>query len=294
MGVLFLLLAALLVADLVTGFGWLLPSLSRPVRVAALALAGVLSVVAIVQAARGPIVREHAVKIRQLRPEHEGLRIVQLSDLHVGTILGRGWLEARLAQVAALRPDLIVVTGDLVEQDAALALPLAPMIARLTAPLGVWGVTGNHEFYAGFEKSLAVFKASGIEVLRDSSREVAPGLVLAGVDDLTARRQFGLDGRPVDRVLGARPPGTTIFLCHSPWEVERAAELGADLMLSGHTHAGQIWPFTYLVGLMYPRVAGRYRGGRDDADRVAGHRLLGAAHATLRAVGDLAITLRRG
>ena len=258
MGVLFLLLVGLLVADLVTGFGWLLPSLSRSARQAAVVVALALSAVAIVQAWRGPVVREHSVKVRNLRSEHDGLRIVQLSDLHVGPILGHGWLEARLAQVSALRPDLIVVTGDLVEQDAALAVPLAPTLARLDAPLGVWGVTGNHEFYAGFEKSLAVFKASGITVLRDASQEIAPGLVLAGVDDLTARRQFGMDGQPVERVLGRRPAGTTIFLCHSPWEVERAAELGTDLMLSGHTHAGQIWPFTYLVGLVYPKVAGRY------------------------------------
>ncbi len=88
---------------------------------------------------------------------------------------------------------------------------------------------------------------------------MAPGLVLAGVDDLSARRQMGLDGQPVDRALVHRPPGSTIFLCHSPWGVERAAQLGVDLMLSGHTHSGQIWPFTYLVQLMYPYVAGRFR-----------------------------------
>jgi uncharacterized protein len=78
------------------------------------------------------------------------------------------------------------------------------------------------------------------------------------VDDLSARRQFGVDGRPVDRALTDRPPGATIFLCHSPWEAERASELGADLMLSGHTHAGQIWPFTYLVKIAYPYVVGRF------------------------------------
>jgi predicted MPP superfamily phosphohydrolase len=81
---------------------------------------------------------------------------------------------------------------------------------------------------------------------------------LAGVDDLTARRQFKLDGDPVGRALG-RPPGVaTIYLCHSPLQAERAAALGAGLMLSGHTHAGQLWPFGYLVRLAYPRVEGRY------------------------------------
>jgi uncharacterized protein len=78
------------------------------------------------------------------------------------------------------------------------------------------------------------------------------------VDDLTARRQFGESDDPVERALAGRPPGATVFLCHSPWEAERAAEHGVDLMLSGHTHNGQIWPFTYLVRLMYPYVTGRF------------------------------------
>lgn len=255
-GVLFLLLVSLLVADVVTGFGWLLPS--RPARQLAFAAGLALSAFAVVQGLRAPVVREHGVPVRGLRAEHDGLRVVQLSDVHLGPFLRSQWLEQRLAQVNGLRPDLIVITGDLLDQDAALSNALVPWLRRLKAPLGVYGVTGNHEFYAGLDKSLDVFRAAGIETLRDRSREIAPGLVVAGVDDLTARRQFGLSDHPVDRTLASRPPGATIFLCHSPWQVERAAELGADLMLSGHTHDGQIWPFTYLVRLMYPYVAGRY------------------------------------
>jgi uncharacterized protein len=257
-GVLFLLLVCLLAADILTGFGWLIPSWSRPARTAAIGAALVLSGVALVQGLRAPEVRSHEVRVRGLRPEHDGLRIVQLSDLHLGPFLRERWLDARIAQVEALRPDVVVVTGDLVDHDAVLAEPLVPMLQRLRARLGVWGVLGNHEFYAGLPAAIGVFEQAGIRLLRDSSVEVAPGLVMAGVDDLSARRQFGVDGRPVDRALAGRPPGATIFLCHSPWEAERASELGASLMLSGHTHSGQIWPFTYLVKLFYPRVVGRF------------------------------------
>jgi predicted MPP superfamily phosphohydrolase len=257
-GVLFLLLTCLLAIDLVTGFGWLATAWWRHARMVAVAVAGGLSVVALIQGLRPPEVREHVVTIGNLRPEHDGLRIVQLSDLHLGPFLRTRWLDGRVAQVEALRPDLVVVTGDLVDQDAALAESVAPPLGRLRARFGVWGVTGNHEFYAGLDRSLNTFDASGIRVLRDSATEIAAGLVLAGVDDLSARRQFGLDGDPVGRALANRPPGTTIFLCHSPWEVERAAGFGVDLMLSGHTHAGQIWPFTYLVRMAYPYVVGRF------------------------------------
>jgi uncharacterized protein len=255
-GVLFVLLVTLLAADFATGFGWLLSA--RPARQIALLAAVALSILGFVQGLRAPAVQEHRVAVRGLRPALEGLRIVQLSDVHLGPFLRSRWLERRLAQVDALRPDLIVVTGDLLDQDATLSESLVPWLERLHAGYGVWGVTGNHEFYAGLDQSLAVFRSARIEVLRDRAVEVAPGLVVAGVDDLTARRQFGLSDHPVDRALSNRPSGATIFLCHSPWEAERAAELGADLMLSGHTHDGQIWPFTYLVRLMYPYVAGRY------------------------------------
>jgi uncharacterized protein len=255
-GTLFVMLVALLAADLVSVFGWLLPS--RPARQIAVVAAAVLCVVGFVQGLRSPVVQEHTVPIRGLRAELDGLRVVQLSDVHLGPFLRSRWLEQRLVQVDALRPDLIVITGDLLDQDAALSEALVPWLQRLHARYGVWGVTGNHEFYAGLDRSLEVFRAANIEVLRDRATQVAPGLVLAGVDDLTARRQFGISDHPVDRTLEGRPAGATVFLCHSPWQVERAAELGADLMLSGHTHDGQIWPFTYLVRLMYPYVAGRY------------------------------------
>ena len=257
-GLLFLLLVCLLATDIVTGFGWLMPSWWRQARWLAVAAAGLLALVALAQGLRPPEVRAHEVRVSGLRPEYDGLRIVQLTDLHVGPLFGAGWVRERIAQVEALRPDLVLVTGDLVDHDGVLSESLAPLFRRLRARLGVWGVLGNHEFYAGLDRAVRIFDASGITLLRDRATEVAPGLVLAGVDDLSARRQIGGNGHPVDRALAHRPAGATILMSHSPWQVERAAEFGVDLMLSGHTHAGQIWPFTYVVRLMYPFVVGRY------------------------------------
>jgi predicted MPP superfamily phosphohydrolase len=292
-GLLFLLLVCLLAADVVTGFGWLMPNWWRQARSLAVSAAGVLAVLALVQGLRPPEVRVHEVRISGLRPEYDGLRIVQLTDLHVGPLLGEDWVRQRVAQVEALRPDLVLVTGDLVDHDGVVSESVAPIFRHLRAPLGVWGVLGNHEYYAGLDLAVRIFDASGITLLRDRTVEVAPGLVLAGIDDLSARRQFGGNGFPVDRTLAHRPAGTTILLSHSPWQVERAAEFGVDLMLSGHTHAGQIWPFTYVVRMMYPYVVGRYEVNGMTLLVSRGTGLWGPPMRLFRPGEITAITLRR-
>jgi uncharacterized protein len=264
MAILFLLIVMLLVADLATGFGLWAPRLSAPLRTAAIVAAATLALIALVQGARTPAVRERAVELPGLPAELDGLRLVHLSDLHVGTLLGADWFTGIARQVATLHPDLVVVTGDLVDGDVGAVERLVPELRRLQAPLGVWAVTGNHEFYAGLDRSVAALRSAGYRVIRDGWSEAAPGLVLAGVDDLTARRQFGLDGDPLRAALADRPAGATILLCHSPWQVEDAAAAGVALMLSGHTHGGQIWPFGYLVKLTYPHLEGWYRVGSMD------------------------------
>ena len=261
MGTLFILCSWLLAADLVTGFGHLFPGHVPAVRRGAVLVGLGLSLFATLQGLRGPRVVRYEARIAALAPELDGLRIVQLSDLHLGSLLGRRWLEARVAQVEALRPDLLVVTGDLIDSEVAPVRPLVPLLRRLSAPLGVWGVTGNHEFYAGLPASTALYADAGIRLLRDSWAEVRPGLVLVGVDDLSARRQLGLNGDPVSRAFQGSPDTTRIFLSHSPLRAKEAALAGAGLMLSGHTHAGQIWPFTYLCAIPYPHQAGLYREG---------------------------------
>ncbi len=258
MGVLFLLVTALLVSELVTAFG-LWKGAVVPARTGFLLLALVLSAVGIVQGNRPPQVEHLEVPMPQLPPELDGLRLVQLSDLHLGTILREEWLSARLAQVQALKPDMVLITGDLVDGNARHVKRLLPLLREFKAPLGVYAVTGNHEFYAGLEESVKLFRDAGFTVLRDQNVEVRPGLVLAGVDDLTARRQYGINHKALEKALAKRPPGACVLLSHTPWEVEKAAQLGAQLMLSGHTHDGQIWPFSYLVRLSYPFVGGSYK-----------------------------------
>ncbi|MEW6339042.1 MAG: metallophosphoesterase [Acidobacteriota bacterium] len=295
MGVLFLLFFALLAADILAiPFAIWKPEAAPSLRLAAAALALALGAVGIVQFLRGPAVVEHEVALPGLPAERDGTVLVAVSDLHVGSMLGPRWLRSRVRQVEALRPDAIAVVGDLVDGSADHMAEALPVLRELRAPLGVWAVTGNHEFYAGLERSVKLLEDAGYTVLRDRSVEVVPGLVFAGVDDLTARRQFGRREDPLATALGGRPDGATVLLSHTPWLAEDAAEAGAGLMLSGHTHDGQIWPFNFVVKLQYPYIAGRYDVGTMTLVVCRGTGVWGPPLRLWRRSEILKITLRAG
>ncbi len=259
-GILFLILLCLLVADVLTGFGHLAPHRAPQIRGWALAAAGLLSAVALVQGLRAPVVRNYQVEIRGLPPDRDGTVLVVASDLHVGGVRGRRYLAARIDEINAQHPDLVVLAGDIVEGHGGSERDLLALMRNLSAPLGIWAVNGNHETYGPGEGDGAVLENSGFHVLHDQWTEVSPGFLIAGVDDLTTRRRrLGRDTEFVDRALAGRPSGaTTIFVSHSPLLAERVANQGVALMLAGHTHGGQIWPFGYVVSRVYPLLGGRY------------------------------------
>lgn len=268
LGVLFLLLCALLVADLATGFGWFFRGHAVAVRGAAALVAVAASLFAFVQAQRAPEVSERTVVLRGLPAELDGTTLVAVSDLHLGSVLGRRFASGIVDQIDALHPDVIAVVGDLLDRDVPSAEETLPELRRLRARFGVFAVTGNHDYYAsrngGANDASDFMRRAGMRVLRDESAAAAPGLTIAGVDDLTARGQYKLDGDPPARALaGAAAPyvGATIYLSHTPWRADEAARLGAGLMICGHTHDGQIWPFRYVSAMRYPLVAGLYEVG---------------------------------
>ncbi|MEJ2696241.1 MAG: metallophosphoesterase, partial [Candidatus Sulfobium sp.] len=221
-------------------------------------LAGIsFSLIAVFQGMRPPVVRSYEVSLPDLPRSLDGTVVVAVSDLHVGTLLGKKWLDARIRQVQAQHPDLVVLLGDILEGHGRPRPDLLRDLHRLSAPLGVWAVLGNHEYH-GVRDGGTSRMYDGIPVLSDSWAEVRPGLLLAGVEDLTANHRSGRGGDPVSRALAGRPPGATILLSHTPWRAREAASEGVGLMLSGHTHGGQIWPFGYLVKRIYPLLGGRY------------------------------------
>jgi uncharacterized protein len=260
MGCVFLASVCLLAIEAVTAGGMLMPRHAPCVRGWALAVAAVLSLVALIQGLRPPVVQDYAVQLSGLPKEREGTVLVAMSDLHLGAMLGRSWLEARVDQVQALRPDLVVLLGDLFEGHGSPPGELVEVLRRLSAPLGVWAVPGNHEYYGGGDNA-SLIREAGIELLLNRAVEVRHGIVLAGVDDLTSLRRAGRQDDLIAPALSNRPPGATVLLSHTPWQADEAARMGVGLMLCGHTHGGQIWPFGYLVRRAYPLLEGRYQVG---------------------------------
>lgn len=260
-GILFLLLCALLVVEVGTAGGWLFRKAAPALRGWAAVVGLMLSVIALSQGLRQPVIRNHEITLEALPPERDGLVIAHASDLHLGTSIGQRWLRKQVERINFLEPDIIVLVGDIVDGNAVRVEPLVPVLGQLRAPLGVFAVTGNHEYYAGVDQSVALFERAGLTVLRNRTITAAPGLAIAGVDDLSVRKQFGMRDDPLGSALNQATAGATILLSHSPVQTKRAAGLGVDLMLCGHTHNGQIWPFNYIVALRYPMIAGLYMAG---------------------------------
>lgn len=259
LGMLFIAATVMLGLDLLTGFGlWMKGYLIR-LRGAGLVVAGILITIAMVQGMRPPLVVQHDVLLPDLPPELDGTMLAVLSDLHLGSQFGPQWLDERVAQVQTLQPDIIVLLGDNFEGHSEPDPALLPVLSGLKAPLGVYAVTGNHEHFSDNNAAISLTKSAGIQWLRDRCLQIRPGLNLVGVDDLTMHWRNGQSGDFITPVLAGCPEGVTVLFSHSPLQVAQAVAAGVDLMLSGHTHGGQIWPFGYLVKQFYPYLVGRYQ-----------------------------------
>jgi predicted MPP superfamily phosphohydrolase len=280
LGVMFLLFTAVIVADA----GRLVAAIARRVtanggvdadrrtfiaRVAATTIAVVVSglTAVAVRSALGPVeVRRVRVRLARLPRAQHGLTIVQITDLHVGPTIGRAVVEDIVNRTNALSPDIVAITGDLVDGSVDQLRDAVAPIANLRARHGVFFVTGNHEYFADAKAWLKELPRLGVRVLgneRVTIGEGDAGFDLGGIEDRTAQRYGGLSPEAaLARALEGRDPKRElVLLAHQPRSMFDAAPFGIGLQISGHTHGGQIWPFGYLVRLQQGFYPGLHRHG---------------------------------
>jgi predicted MPP superfamily phosphohydrolase len=200
---------------------------------------------------------EHVTIASSRIPEGtDRFRIVQISDVHLGLIVRESRLQKILAKVKEANPDLLVCTGDLVDGQINNLGGLAEILQSIQPAYGKFAVTGNHEYYAGLQQSLAFIRKSGFTILRGQSADINGVITLAGVDDPTGIQLNGSGGNTEQRLLSGLDHDKFIMLLkHRPLINEHSLGL-FDLQLSGHTHKGQIFPFNLVTKLYYPRHAG--------------------------------------
>ncbi|MBE3112964.1 MAG: metallophosphoesterase [Acidobacteria bacterium] len=217
-----------------------------------LAVAGIaaLSIAAGAYNAVRPRTVELALNIPKKAGGMERLTIVLASDLHLGTLVRRSRLEKVVERINVLTPDIVFLPGDIVDETVTAKdeAEFGAIVRRLRAPLGVFAVPGNHEFYSGLERNLAFLRACDIKVLEDEAVNVAGAFVLVGRRDPSSLtpKESRLPIRDILAKHGFDDRLPVILLDHQPAYLEEASQAGVDLQLSGHTHAGQLFPLDII------------------------------------------------
>ena len=196
------------------------------------------------------------------------LRIAYASDIHLGTVIGPRRVKAFVKRMNGLKPDIILLGGDVVDEDLAPVIRnnLGDSLKKLSAPMGVFAITGNHEYIGGAESACRYLADHGIKMIRDSAVLVAESFYLIGREDRDRPRFIGKPRVPVDRLMENIDAGKpVIMLDHQPFELDRKEELGIDLTLSGHTHHGQMFPLNYLTKAIYEVSWGYKKKGNTHA-----------------------------
>ena len=211
---------------------------------------------------RKPRVRKVRINLQRWPQDLDGYRVVQISDLHIGPIRGARFAKWLAKRINSLSPDMVVVTGDLIDGPVnKIASEVAPL-GKISAIDGVHFITGNHDYISGAKSWVRQVESLGWNVLRNQSSWISKsgtGFRLAGVDDHNARIYSREQGEDLNAALAHwNREEALILLAHDPSTFRKAKKHEIDLQISGHTHDGQIWPFRYCVRLLIPWTAGLY------------------------------------
>lgn len=201
-----------------------------------------------------PVVRKLDLHIAKEANGMKELNAVVLSDIHLGTIINNGHFAKIVKQVQALNPDIILLAGDVLDEDLepVLRQNIGETLRGLKAPLGVYAVMGNHEYIGGADPAYKYLTEHGLQVIRDSVIKIKDSFYLVGREDRDKPRFSGKERLPLDQLIGmADRKYPVILMDHQPYYPEQASELGVDLQLSGHTHHGQLWPLNFATSAIF-------------------------------------------
>lgn len=266
-GILFLLFCTALIYDISRVLLFIAPIedsrrsfLKKTLDISSFIFASTLSVRSLYEA-KFVEIQNIEIEIKKLKIPY---KIVQISDLHIGGLIDRNFVKEIVERINALTPDVVVITGDLIDVDIARAIDATGELANLKPRFGTYYIVGNHEYFHGVGKIIATVKSLGIRVLENENvyiGEENKGFNLAGVYDMIGYKIKTYEPN-LDNALKDKKDAPTLLLAHQPKFIKEVKN-GVDLMLCGHTHGGQIYPFRFLVLLEQPYVSGLHKHNED-------------------------------
>ncbi|MFH0974801.1 MAG: metallophosphoesterase [Spirochaetota bacterium] len=201
-----------------------------------------------------PKLNKIEITIQKSVPDLKSLRIALATDIHLGTIISNSRLERLVDTINSLKPDLILLAGDIVDEDLAPVIKnnLGETLRKFESKYGVFAVTGNHEYIGGSGKAVKYLSEHNITMLRDRAVKIGDDFYIAGRDDRSSAQFNGHKRESLDKILeGIDRSLPVILMDHQPFALNEAIDAGVDLQLSGHTHHGQLWPFNYITSLIF-------------------------------------------
>ena len=199
-------------------------------------------------------VRTFDINVHKETGGRKSLNVVMASDIHLSTIINNGRIRSIVNKINSLSPDIVLLPGDILDGDLnpVVRQNLGEALRQIKAPLGVYAITGNHEYIGGVEKACKYIGEHGVTLLRDSALLVDGSFYIVGREDRSDRKRKPLS-ELMERVDRKYP---VILMDHQPFHLEEAEKNAVDLQLSGHTHYGQMWPFNYITKMVYELAYG--------------------------------------
>ncbi|MCX7984288.1 MAG: metallophosphoesterase [Bacteroidetes bacterium] len=214
--------------------------------------------------ALNPVVRSLTVQLEK-RLSGGKCTIVAVSDLHLGTMVCNSHLDRIVEQINALYPDIVLFVGDILDEDLEPVIRnnFGETLTKLRSRYGVYGITGNHEYFGGVENAIRYLENHGVKMLRDTAISVDNGLVLVGREDVTSHRFTGRKRKSLRELLtDTTNTGPIVVLDHQPVALAEARSMEIDLQISGHTHHGQLFPFNFFASAVYEVSWGYQQQGK--------------------------------